>query len=356
MFFKIKNKKLKIALVAPIEEPVPPEKYGGTELVVANIIEPLVAAGHEVHLLASGDSKTSAILHPIIPRAMRKEPHINDQRLRDVHKFIAIGKILKTLEEIKPDIVHNHLGWRLMPFRDSIKAPVVTTLHGPLVNEKDRVMYMNFADAPVVSISNSQRKPCQTLNYVGTVYNGIELSKFDYVENQGNYLAFLGRMSPEKGPKMAIEVARAFGMKLVMAAKVDMVDVEYFEKEIKPFIDGKDVVFLGEVGPEEKNKLLKNAYALLGPINWEEPFGLFMIESMACGTPAVVTNLGSTAEVVLDGKTGFVVENNVEAFVEALKKIPTINRADCRKRVEEMFSREVMAEKYLEVYRALLKK
>lgn len=349
------EKKLRVALIAPLEEPVPPEKYGGTELVVANIADTLVDMGHEVHLLASGDSKTKAILHAIVPRAIRREEYAIDPGMRDAFKFIAAGRVLEVLNSLKLDIIHNHLGWRFMPFIPSISTPVVTTLHGPLTGKKDRLLYSTFPNSNIVSISNSQREPLQTLNYSGTVYNGIDIKKFDFLPAQGEYLAFLGRMSPEKGPRMAIDAAKAFGMKLIMAAKVDVVDETYFKAEVEPHIDGKDIVFLGEIGPEEKNKLLSGAYALIGPINWPEPFGLFMIESMACGTPVVVTNMGSAPEVVVDGKTGFVVANEVGAFVDALKKIPSISREACRERVELFFTRETMTKNYVDVYRKLIK-
>lgn len=348
------KKRLKIALLAPFEEPVPPEKYGGTELVVSNITETLVSLGYDVHLVATGDSKTASILHPVFNEALRKNPKAQDSKFRETSKYLGIGKVLEIVSEIKPDIIHNHIGWRLIPFEKFIGAPVVTTMHGPLETEAQRGMYEMFPNHRYISISNNQRAPASKLNFLGTVYNGIDISKFDFESKHGEYLAFLGRMSPEKGPKVAIEVAKKFGMKLIMAAKVDAVDKEYFKNEIEPLIDGKQIIFVGEVGPKEKNDLLKNAYALLATIQWREPFGLFLIEAMATGTPVVVTNMGAAPELVLNNKTGFTVDNDIDAYVEALKKIPNIKRKDCRKRVEENFTKEKMTEGYVKIYDSLI--
>lgn len=345
-------KKLKIALVAPFEEPVPPEKYGGTELVVSNLAETLVKFGHTVYLLASGDSKTHAKLIPIVPRALRKEKSSQNMSVRNTEKYIGTGRMLDELAALNLDIVHNHLGWRLLPFANFIKAPMVTTLHGPMAPQKE--VFTLFGRHPYVSISNSQRTPLKTINYVATVYNGINLSQFDFNPKPGKYLAFLGRMSPEKGPKLAIQIAKKTGLQLRMAAKVDAVDVEYFKKEIEPLIDGKQIQFLGEVGPKGKNQLLKNASALLATIQWQEPFGLFIVEAMATGTPVIATDLGSARELVENGKTGFVVKNNLNAFVAAIKKINTLKREDCRQRVEKYFTKEIMTKNYLKVYYKLL--
>jgi len=217
-------------------------------------------------------------------------------------------------------------------------------------------VYGSFSSAPYVSISNAQREPFPKLNYVATVYNGIDLKAFNFVDRPGEYLAFLGRISPEKGPKIAIEVAKKVGMKLKIAAKIDAVDVEYFKKEIEPLIDGKRIEFIGEIGPDIKSDFLRNAYALLAPIQWREPFGLFMIEAMACGTPVVVTDMGSAREVISNGETGFVVRNSIDEFVKAIKKIPQIDRKKCYNRVRDYFTKEKMTEGYLRVYEKLIKK
>ncbi|MDD4819133.1 MAG: glycosyltransferase family 4 protein [Candidatus Colwellbacteria bacterium] len=347
---------MKIALIAPFEESVPPEKYGGTELVVYNLAEGLIDKGHDVFLLASGDSQTRAKIIPIFPRAIRKEEYASDTGVRNAVKFVGISRILDELKKINIDIIHNHLGWRLLPFSNNIGKPVVTTLHGPLDVPYQQFVYGLFSDASYISISNSQREPFNKLNFVSTVYNGIDISLFDFNETPQDHLVFLGRMSPEKGPKLAIEIAKKAGKKLVMAAKVDAVDKDYFEKEIEPLIDGEQIQFIGEIGPEEKNGLLRNATALLAPIQWREPFGLFMAEAMACGTPVIVTDMGSARELVIDGKTGFVVRNDVNEFIEAVSKITEIKREVCRKHVENKFTLKIMVDKYEEAYKKVLNK
>lgn len=347
---------MKIALLSPFEEPVPPEKYGGTELVIYNLAETLINYGHKVYLLASGDSKTRAQLVPIFPRAIRKEPIASDINVRNSLKYIGIGRVVDELMKIKPDIIHNHIGWRFIPFAHHFQAPTLTTLHGPLDVPYQQFVYGSFSNAPYVSISNVQREPFPKLNYVATVYNGIDLKAFNFVDRPGEYLAFLGRISPEKGPKIAIEIAKKVGMKLKIAAKVDAVDAEYFKKEIEPLIDGKQIEFIGEIGPDIKSGFLSNAYALLAPIQWREPFGLFMIEAMACGTPVVVTDMGSAREVISDGETGFVASNNINEFVDAIKRVKQINRNKCYNRVRDSFTKEKMTEDYLRVYEKLIKK
>jgi len=347
---------MKIALLSPIEESVPPEKYGGTELVVYNLAETLIDYGHKVYLLASGDSKTRAQLVPIFPRAIRKESIAVDMNVRNSLKYIGIGRVVDELTKIKPDIIHNHIGWRFIPFVHHLQVPTLTTLHGPLDVPYQQFVYGSFPDASYVSISNAQREPFPKLNYVATVYNGIDLKAFNFVDRPGEYLAFLGRISPEKGPKIAIEVAKKVGMKLKIAAKVDAVDKEYFKKEIEPLIDGKQIEFIGEIGPDIKSDFLGNAYALLAPIQWREPFGLFIVEAMACGTPVIVTNMGSAPELVTDGETGFVVPNKISSFVKAVKKIQQIDRKKCYNRVRDYFTKEKMTEGYLRVYEKLIKK
>jgi glycosyltransferase involved in cell wall biosynthesis len=347
---------MKIALLSPIEESVPPKKYGGTELVVYNLAETLVDYGHEVYLLASGDSNTRARLVPIFPRAIRKESMASDINVRNSLKYIGIGRVVDELTKIKPDIIHNHIGWRFLPFTRHFQVPTLTTLHGPLDVPYQQFVYGSFSGASYVSISNAQREPFPKLNYVATVYNGIDLKAFNFVDRPGEYLAFLGRISPEKGPKIAIEVAKKVGMKLKIAAKVDTVDVEYFKKEIEPLIDGKQIEFIGEIGPDIKSDFLGNAYALLAPIQWREPFGLFIVEAMACGTPVIVTNMGSAPELVIGGETGFVVSNKISSFVGAIKKVQQVDRKKCYNRVRDYFTKEKMTEGYLRIYEKLIKK
>jgi glycosyltransferase involved in cell wall biosynthesis len=345
---------MKIVQIAPFEERVPPIKYGGTELIVYNITEELIKRGHEVYLIASGDSETSAQLFPVFPTSIRKIPEAQDVKVRDAMKFIGTGKALKFLKEIKADVIHNHLGWRFLPFADFTTCPVVTTLHGPLDVPYMQFFHKQFSQANFVSISNSQRKPLPALNYVSTVYNGIDISKLEFNEKPKDYFAFLGRMSPEKGPVQAIQIAKLAGVKLKMAAKVDAVDQDYFKKEVEPLIDGKQIEFIGEIGPEEKSDFLKNAIGLLAPIQWEEPFGLFFVEAMACGAPVIACNRGSVPEIVKDKKTGIIIET-IEDGVEAIKNIDKINRMDCRKQVEENFTVEKMVDGYEKVYEKILR-
>lgn len=346
---------MRIALLAPGEESVPPTKYGGTELVVSNLAEKLVARGHEVYLLASGDSKTKAKLIPTFFEAVRKYPGAENPQEREAMKQMGLGRAILELQKLKVDIVHNHIGWRYLPFAELYKAPTVTTLHGPLDVRYQQIVYGAYKDTNYVSISNSQREPFPGLNFADTVYNGIEVEKFEVSEKPGEYLAFLGRMSPEKGPVDAIKIAKAAKKKLIMAAKVDSVDVAYFTKYVKPLIDGKQIKFIGEVDHAGKVQLLKNALALIAPINWREPFGLFLVEAMACGTPVLTRPMGAAPELVLDEQTGFVRQTNRE-LIAAIKRINTIDRATCRKRVEEYFSADKMTEGYEQVYKSLIAK
>ena len=344
---------LKIAQVAPFEESVPPKKYGGTELVVYNLTQELIKRGHKVYLVAAGGSKTDAQLLPVFPRPLRTYPEAQDIDTRNSLKFIGIGKIMQYLKNLDVDIIHNHIGWRLLPFSPLLKAPLVTTLHGPLDIKYQKMVYGAFPKANYVSISNNQREPFPKLNYQATVYNGIDVQKFPFSEKEGEYLAFLGRMSPEKGPIEAIKAAKKAGIKLKMAAKIDAVDREFFEKKVAPLIDGKKVEFIGEVGHEGKVNLLKNARALLAPIQWREPFGLFLVEPMACGTPVIAFDRGAVPEIIEDGKTGFIVKN-VNEMADAVKKISRIDRKACRRRVEKCFSSEKMTTSYEKLYQKIL--
>lgn len=347
--------KLKIALVSPFEEAVPPVKYGGSELVVGNLARELTRLGHEVHVLASGDSHPEGTLHAVVPRAIRHEPYADNPDLREAVKYRQTGHILEMLRDIDAGIVHNHIGWRMLPFTPFIQAPVITTLHGPLDTARAKFVYGPFHSCSYVSISNNQQEPFPELNYVATVYNGIDTSLFDFNGKSGDYLVFLGRISPEKGPAQAIRIAKEFGMKIVIAAKVDAVDRDYFEKEVKPSIDGKHAEFIGEVDAKGKNQLLRGAYAMLAPIQWREPFGLFLVEAMAAGTPVVATNMGAAPEIVQHGETGFVVDNNPAEFVSALRNIPSINRRACRERVERLFSMRTMAKGYVRAYESVIR-
>jgi glycosyltransferase involved in cell wall biosynthesis len=341
---------MNIGLLAPFEESVPPEKYGGTELVVANLAQGLVNEGHTVFVLATGDSKVAGTLISIFPRAIRKESFAASGEVRNAMKIDGVARVLANLSKLKLDIIHNHIGWRFIPFAQQLSVPVVTTLHKPPGIDYEKLMYTTYPQHPYISISNSQRQSLPELNYIATVYNGIDVDHFTFKNEPGSYLAFLGRMSPEKGPKQAIEVAKEFNMPLKMAAKVDTVDKEYFTKEIEPLIDDQQIQFVGEIGPEQKSDFLSNAYALLAPIQWEEPFGLFMVEAMACGTPVVALKRGSVPEIIVHGRTGFIASNTQE-MAEYLKQIPSINRSACREHIEKNFSIKTMTAAYLDVYK-----
>jgi len=353
---------MKIALLAPFEESVPPEKYGGTELIVYYLAQ-ILSRKHSVFLLATGDSKTKAKLMPIFPRSIRKEKMSQDVKIRDSLKYIGIAKVIEIIKKINPDIIHNHIGWRFLPFVSLVKAPVITTLHGPLNIPYQQFVYGKFKDLPFVSISNAQKKSFPMLNFVATIYNGIDIKQFHFNdEPKGNYFAFLGRMSPEKGPVQAIQTAKKSGVKLKMYAKVDIVDKEYFERKVKPLIDGRKIKFPGEIGQKEKSKFLRNAKALLCPIQWEEPFGLFMIEAMACGTPVIAFNRGSVQEIVKHEKTGFICRpNDLNSMVKAIKKICQMPKKEyqkmrflCREHVEKNFTAERMVSDYEDIYYQIL--
>jgi len=354
---KIKpQKKLHIAQVAPIEERVPPRKYGGIELVVYNLIQGLCQRGHKVILLASGDSKSAAELVAIFPRSIRTLPGVgNDAKSREIYKVLGLAKSLKYLKSQKFDIIHNHAGWRFLSFANLLNTPLVNTLHGSLDAKHEHVVYKTYAKSNYISISDAQRVPLKKLNYVSTVYNGIDLNKFTFQSKSKDYLAWLGRMSPQKGPKECILAAKRAGEKLIMAGKVDLVDQDYFKKEIEPLIDGKQIKYIGEVGEKEKNKLLGGAKALLALIQWREPFGLFIVEALACGTPVIATSRGSVPELIKDKKNGFIVKNWKEA-AKAVEKIDTISRQDCRKRAEDKFNIKQMVNGYLDAYYKIVNK
>lgn len=343
---------MKIALVAPLEEPVPPLTYGGTELVVYNLAEELTALGHEVVLFASGESRTSARLEGIFEHNLRSDPEAKNPVVRDALKIVGLGRILERLNAEEFDIIHNHYGWRLLPFAGALRAPVVTTLHGPVSVPYYRRVFSMLGPCSFISISNSQRTPMPDLNYLATVYNGIDCERFDFNPAPKNYFVFLGRFSPEKGPVQAIECARAAGVPLVMAGKIDAVDRQYWEKEVEPLIDGSQVRFIGEVDHQQKNALLRDARAILVPIAWEEPFGLVMVEAMATGTPVIANRRGSVPEVV-SPEAGFIVDSPRQ-MVEAIGQVDRIDRQACRDYVCRKFSRRTMAQGYLAAFEQVL--
>jgi glycosyltransferase involved in cell wall biosynthesis len=322
---------MKIAQVAPLFESVPPKYYGGTERVVSYLTEELVRQGHQVTLFASGDSVTGAHLVAPCPRALRLDTQCEDQL---AHSIVLLDRVFQQASAF--DIVHFHIDYLHFPLSTRQLTPHVTTLHGRL-NIPDLVpLYQTFPTVPVVSISHGQRTPLPWLRWCGTVYHGLPLDLYTFRETPGTYLAFLGRISPEKGLDQAITIAREVGMPLKIVAKVDQADQEYFQEVIRPLLDNPLVEYLGEMSEADKVVFLGQAYALLFPINWPEPFGLVMIEAMACGTPVIAYRRGSVPEVIDDGVTGWIVEGCEEA-VQAVAQVSTLSRSRCRQVFEERF-------------------
>ncbi|TQM64211.1 glycosyltransferase family 4 protein [Humibacillus xanthopallidus] len=338
---------MRIAQIAPLTEPVPPEMYGGTERVVSLLTEVLVSRGHEVTLFASGDSRTGARLVPVIAEALRLGSEEVDPHL---YLMLELGMVFDEAEAF--DVIHSHVDYFAFPFARLVRTPVVTTLHGRLDLPGLAAIFGRYSEAEVVSISDSQRQPLPGSNWAATVYNGTDLARFTFNETGGEYFAFVGRICPEKNIEGAIRIARLTGVPLRIGAKVDPADVDYHESVIRPLIDGRDVEYLGELGDEEKNELLGSAHALLFPVDWPEPFGLAMTEAMACGTPVLALRRGSVPEVVEDGVTGFV-RDSEEELAEVAGAVSRLSRRACRERVERLFSVDVMADGYEAVYRAL---
>jgi glycosyltransferase involved in cell wall biosynthesis len=338
---------MRIAQIAPLTESVPPKLYGGTERVVAFLTDALVAMGHDVTLFASGDSVTSARLEPMCPRALRFDPGLRDAM---APHFLMLEQVASRAAEF--DVLHCHLDYWPFSVFSRLATPFLTTLHGRLDLPELKPLYGCFEDVPLVSISDAQRRPLPDANFIATVQHGLPAGLLLPRPVRPGYLAFLGRICPEKCPDRAIEIARRTGIPLKMAAKVDRVDVEYHETVIRPLIDGRLVEHIGEIGDAEKADFLSGAQALLLPIDWPEPFGLVMIEAMACGTPVIAFNAGSVPEIIEDGVTGFVVSNTAEAC-QAVARLPELSRAVIRARFEQRFTAERMAEDYVGLYRRL---
>lgn len=339
---------MRIAQVAPLYESVPPKLYGGTERVVSWLTEELVRLGHEVTLFASGDSLTKARLIPVCPESLRLSPDCVDQL---AHHMVLLESVLHERDNF--DLIHFHIDYLHFPLSRREKYTHVSTLHGRLDIPDLAPLYEIYRDMPVISISNAQRDPLPDLNWQGTVHHGLPEKSFKFYPKGGGYLAFLGRVSPEKGVDCAMAIARAAGMPLKIAAKIDKTDQEYFESCIEPLIDGREVEFIGEVGFPGKNEFLGNAAALLFPIAWPEPFGLVMIEAMACGTPVIAYPFGSVPEVMEDQVSGFIV-SDLKSAVESVKNIEQIDRKKVRRHFQENFTAERMAEDYLRIYQRLL--
>ena len=338
---------MKIAQIAPLVESVPPTLYGGTERVVSWLTEELVACGHDVTLFASGDSKTQARLAPIVPRALRLDGIHNSLP----YNFIMLDQVAVRHAEF--DVLHFHIDFFHYPLFRTMAHKTLTTLHGRQDLPELPAIYRAFPHMPLVSISNHQRLPVPPVNWMGTVYHGLPDGLLGLGTGEGNYLAFLGRVCPDKGPLEAIEIARRAGRRLKMAAKVDPADAQYFVQEVKPVLDASPhVEFIGEIDDSQKQEFLGNAEAVLFPINWPEPFGLVMIEAMACGTPVIAFRSGSVPEIMEDGLTGFVV-NDVAQAVAAVAKLDTLFRPSIRSRFEERFSAVAMAREYVKIYQQL---
>jgi glycosyltransferase involved in cell wall biosynthesis len=337
---------VRIGILAPIAWRTPPRKYGPWEQVCANLADGLTERGHEVYLFATGDSATKAHLISVCKEPLGENPHLPSRPWELIH----IGNALREADRLELDLLHNHMNYLTLPFAALIRTPVITTLHGAALLEDDsREAYRQFPGHPCISISYAERQGCPELNYIANVYNGIRLESFDFSETIGDYLLFIGRICPDKGADLAIEAARRTGLPLVIAGIVPGGQEDFFESKIRPWIDGKQIQFVGEVGPPERNRLMGGALALLHLIRAPEPFGLVMAEAMACGTPVVGFGLGSVPEVVEHGKTGYVVHTMEEA-VEAIGKISEIKRSDCRRRAEEHFTISHMVDGYEQTF------
>lgn len=340
---------MRIAQVAPLFESVPPKYYGGTERVVSYLTEELIRQGHEVTLFASGDSETKAHLVAACRRSLRLDKHCVDQL---AHQILMLERVFQRAAEF--DIIHFHVDYSHFPLSRRQSVPHVTTLHGRLDIPDLIPLYQEFRDMPVISISNGQRDPLSWANWQATVYHGIPADIYRFRAEPGSYLAFLGRISPEKRADRAIEIAKRVQIPLKIAAKVDRVDVHYFEMVVEPLLRDPLIEFVGEIGDGEKEEFLGNAYALLFPIDWPEPFGLVMIEAMACGTPVVAYRGGAVSEIMEQGHTGFIVKG-LEDAVEAVRRIPELSRKRCREVFEQRFTATRMAHDYVQVYHRLVK-
>jgi len=341
---------MRIAQVAPLVESVPPKHYGGTERIVSYLTEELVRAGHEVTLFGSGDSVTNARLIAPCRRSLRKNERCKDPVAREV---ILIDHVVEHAPEF--DLIHFHTGYLHFAISRHLPVPHVTTLHGRLDVPDLVPLYQRFRDVPVISISNAQRAPLPWANWHATVYHGLPKTQFQFYAGDGEYLAFLGRISPEKRVDRAIEIAKRAGMPLKIAAKVDPVDRRYFKRVIEPLLNDPRVEWVDEITDHQKNEFLGNAFALLFPIDWPEPFGLVMIEAMACGTPVIAYDSGSVPEVMEDGVTGFIV-GEIDEAAEAVGRAGDLSRARCREVFEKRFTAGRMANDYINLYERMLRR
>lgn len=339
---------MRIAQVSPLYESVPPSLYGGTERVVSYLTEELVSLGHDVTLFASEDSSTSAKLVPVCKRAHRLG-HCSQEVSESDHARL-IESVVRGADRF--DVVHFHLDVFHLPVIQRALGTFLTTVHGRLDLEAKRACYGMFGELPFVSISDAQRLPLRQLNWQKTILHGLPLDLYRYTAKPEGYLAFLGRISPEKGVERAIQIAKSSGMGLRIAAKVDDKDRGYFDEKVSPHIDGDSVVMVGEINEEQKQNFLGDADALLFPVDWPEPFGMVMIEALACGTPVIAYPNGAVPEVIVHGKTGYWIRSIAEG-AEAVRRLKQIERAKCREEFETKFSSHRMARDYVEVYQGL---
>jgi glycosyltransferase involved in cell wall biosynthesis len=342
---------MRIAQVAPLNECVPPSLYGGSERVVSYLTEELVRLGHEVTLFASGDSRTAARLVEMCPKALWRDPQVREVLPHHVRMVELVFR-----EASQFDVIHFHCDYVHFPLVRRYKCPTATTMHGMMHPPDLRQLFEEYREVPLVSISNDQRLPIPFANWRATVYHGLPRHLFTFSDHTQGYLAFLGRMSPEKGVDRAIEISQQTGLPLKIAGKIYPEERNYFDTTIAPLLRaaGPEVEFIGELGQCDKNEFLGKAKALLFPIDWPEPFGLVMIEALACGTPVIAWRRGSVPEVLADGVTGYIVESVSEA-ISAVGRLDQLNRCECRRVFEERFTDERMARDYLKVYERLAK-
>jgi glycosyltransferase involved in cell wall biosynthesis len=343
------SRPLRIAQIAPLYESVPPQLYGGTERVVSFMTEELVSRGHEVTLFASGDSSTAARLEAVCPKGLRLAGQAD---LAPILQLPMLSGIYESARE-RFDIIHSHLEYWAFPFQAMTMVPTVSTMHSRLDIQHLQPVYSYYGRAPLVSISDAQRKPLPAMNWVGTVGHGLPRDLLRFSDGPGGYLAFLGRISPEKRPDTAIEIARRAGIPLKIAAKIDDADRDYFDTLIKPQLAPPDIEYIGEINKSEKGDFLGGALALLFPIDWPEPFGLTMIEALACGTPVIARPCGSVPEVLTDGVTGYMA-SDVGGLVAAVGRIDRLSRSRCRAEFERRFTVEVMVDGYEKIYAGLI--
>lgn len=349
---------MKIALLSPPYLSVPPKKYGGTEKIISLLADGLVDEGHDVTLFATGDSQSRAKLVSVFPEELGNSGLKKDDGLLPLIHYTECFR-----QQERFNIIHNHGQYLAMFLAEYSKIPVVHTIHGSYypgeIPEEKRKVLQTFKNHAFISISDNQRGGMSDLNFVATVYNGIDVSQFKYTEKpRGDYLLWVGRIIAKKGPLAAIETAKKTNIPLVIAAAIDPADLPYYEKEIKPHIDGKFISYIGEINHHTTEELYGNALCTLFPVTWHEPFGLVMVESMACGTPVVAYNIGSVPEIVVNGKTGFIVEieSGAEGLSHAVREIGSIQRGDCRAHVLEQFTKEKMVKGYEKAYQQILNK